>query len=108
MGIQDATTLLDNEKVKIADKNTNDTLTKLEIELSKQHNKTFILNSFLLLRDSSALGKNKPIDWVNDNMITKNIFRLNWHNEDEKGNKVSSSDLPDGKTYFDLIQSQLS
>ncbi len=108
MGIKDDTTLLDNEKVKIADKTNNDTLVRLEKELSATHKKTFVLNSFLLLRDSSNLGKNKPIDWVKENMIAKNIFRLNWHNEDEKGNKVSSSDLPEGKTYFDLMQSQLS
>ncbi|WP_282136029.1 DEAD/DEAH box helicase family protein [Seonamhaeicola maritimus] len=107
MGIQDSTTLLDNEKVKIADKTTNDTLTKLEVELSKQHNKTFILNSFLLLRDSSDLGKGKNKDWVKENMMAKNIFRLNWHNEDEKGNRISNNELPDSKTYLDLITSTI-
>lgn len=103
MGIQDATTLLDNEKVKIADKTTNDTLVRLENELSKTHNKTFVLNSFLLLRDSSELGNHKPLVWKKENLIAKNIFRLNWHNEDEKGNKVPVIDLPDGKNYLDLI-----
>ena len=73
MGMQDATTLLDNEKVKIADKTTNDTLIRLEKELSTTHNKTFILNSFLLLRDSSILGFNKPNDWIKENLIDKNI-----------------------------------
>jgi len=96
-GIQDATTLLDNEKVKIADKTANDTLVRLEKELSITHNKIFILNSFLLLRDSSEL------DWKKVNLIDKNIFRLNWHKEDEKGNIVSANDLPDGKSYLDLI-----
>lgn len=103
MGIQDATTLLDNEKVKIADKTSNDTLVRLEKELSTTHNKTFVLNSFLLLRDSSILGFNKPNDWIKENLIDKNIFRLNWHETDEKENKVSQNDLPDSKTYLDLL-----
>ena len=103
MGIQDATTLLDNEKVKIADKVNNDTLVRLQNELSNTHKKTFILNSFLLLRDSSELGNRQSIDWKKENLIDKNIFRLNWHNEDEKGNKVSVIDLPNGKNYLDLI-----
>ena len=106
MGIPDAKTLLDNEKVKIGDKSTNDTLVRLEKELSKNHNKTFILNSFLLLRDSSMLGelgKSASLDWQKENMISKNIFRLNWHNKDEKGSKVESIKLPEGKSYLELI-----
>lgn len=106
MGIQDTTTLLDNEKVKIADKTNNYTLVRLEKELSKTHKKTFILNSFLLLRDSSEMGKigvSTKIEWLKKNMIDKNIFRLNWHHEDEKGNRVTINNLPDGKNYLDLI-----
>ena len=103
MGIQDATTLLDNEKVKIADKDNNDTLVKLEKELSKTHNKTFVLNSFLLLRDSSQLGNHKPLDWVKEKMIDKNIFRLNWADKDEKESLVDESKLPEGKNYLDLL-----
>lgn len=103
MGMQDATTLLDNEKVKIADKTTNDTLIRLEKELSTTHNKTFILNSFLLLRDSSILGFNKPNDWIKENLIDKNIFRLNWHETDERGAVVSTDNLPYKKSYLDLI-----
>ncbi|WP_033959057.1 DEAD/DEAH box helicase family protein [Psychroserpens jangbogonensis] len=103
MGMQDATTLLDNEKVKIADKANNDTLVRLEKELSKNHSKTFILNSFLLLRDSSELGNHKPKSWINENLIAKNIFRLNWHATDEKENKVAIDTLPNEKSYLDLI-----
>ena len=103
MGLQDATTLFDNEKVKIADKKSNDTLVRLEKELSKTYNKTFVLNSFLLLRDSSILGFNKPNDWIKENLIDKNIFRLNWHETDEKENKVAVTKLPDNKGYLDLI-----
>lgn len=108
MGMQDATTLLDNEKVKIADKTTNDTLIRLEKELSTTHNKTFILNSFLLLRDSSILGFNKPNDWIKENLIDKNIFRLNWHETDERGAVVSTDNLPNKKSYLDLIIEKIS
>jgi hypothetical protein len=103
MGLQDATTLLDNEKVKIADKLNNDTLVRLEKELSETHNKTFILNSFLLLRDSSVLGFNKPTNWIKENLIDKNIFRLNWHETDEKENIVNVDKLPESKNYLELI-----
>ncbi len=106
MGIQDAKTLNDNEKVKIADKTKNDTLTKLELELTKIHKKTFILNSFLLLRDSSEMGKigaSAKLGWQQENMIDKNIFRLNWHDVDERGADVTLDKLPNGKSYLDLI-----
>jgi hypothetical protein len=103
MGLQDATTLLDNEKVKIADKENNDTLVILEKKLSATHNKTFVLNSFLLLRDSSVLGFNKPQDWVKENMTDKNIFRLNWHEKDEKGNIINLDTIPDGLNYLELM-----
>lgn len=103
MGIQDATTLLVNEKVKIADKANNETLVRLENELSTTHNKTFVLNSFILLRDSSMVGFNKPNNWIKENLIDKNIFRLNWHETDEKENKIAIDKLPDNKSYLDLL-----
>lgn len=108
MGMQDATTLLDNEKVKIADKTTNDTLIRLEKELSTTHNKTFVLNSFLLLRDSSVLGFNNPPNWIIENLIDKNIFRLNWHETNERGAVVSTDNLPNKKSYLDLIIEKIS
>jgi len=103
MGLQDARTLLDNEKVKIADKENNDTLVRLEEELSKKHNKTFVLNSFILLRDSSVLGFNKPNDWIKENLIDKKIFRLNWHKTNERLETVTRDKLPEGKNYLELI-----
>ena len=103
MGMQDTTTLSDNEKVKIADKRYNDTLVQLEKELSATHKKKFILNSFLLLRDSSMLGFNKSEDWIKENLIDKNIFRLNWHDTDEKDNIVNVEKLPESKNYMELI-----
>lgn len=69
-------TLKDSEKVRIADKENNPTLTSIEKELKRVHKKEFELNSFLLLRDSSDLGKRKFADWKKENMIDKNILRL--------------------------------
>lgn len=106
MGIQDAKTLNTNEKVKIAIKNDNETLVKLEKELSKTHKKEFILNSFLLLRDSSDMGNigySSRIEWQQENMIDNNIFRLNWHETDENGNRISNDRLPFGKSYLELM-----
>ena len=71
--------------------------------MSETHNKTFILNSFLLLRDSSVLGFNKPTNWIKENLIDKNIFRLNWHETDEKENIVNVDKLPESKNYLELI-----
>ena len=109
MGIQDAQTLGDNEKVKIGNKKENDTLVKLENELSKIHHKTFILNSFLLLRDSSKMGAegvSARIEWQEENMIAKNVFRLNWHKNDEDGYQRGHEKLPYGKTYLDLMMAK--
>ena len=45
----------------------------------------FCLNSFLLLRDSSKLGKDQSPEWVEKNMLTYNILRLDWHEKTEDG-----------------------
>jgi hypothetical protein len=106
MGIQDAKTLDTNEKVKIANKVENDTLVKLENELATTHHKEFFINSFLLLRDSSDMGKigySSNIQWQQENMINKNILRLNWYEVDENGDKVSNDKLPYGKSYLELM-----
>ena len=49
------------------------------------------------------LGFNKPDDWIKENLIDKNIFRLNWHKTDENGNLVNVKKLPEGKNYLELI-----
>jgi hypothetical protein len=106
MGMQDFNTLDYNEKVRIANKQDNDTLLKIEEQLSTIHKKKFVLNSFLLLRDSSDMGttgNNAKYDWQKENMIDKNIYRLNWHTKDEKENFVDKSKLPNGNSYIDLM-----
>lgn len=106
MGMQDFKTLNENEKVKIANKADNETLGKLEKELCATHKKTVILNSFLLLRDSSevgTIGASSNLEWQKVNMIDKHILRLNWHSNDEKENSVSVNNLPEGKSYLELM-----
>jgi hypothetical protein len=103
MGIKDFNTEQHKEKITIADKSTNPTLTNIEKELKRIHKKDFVLNSFILLRDSSELGKIAKADWKKTNMIEKNIFRLDWHKHDEKDNHADQSKLVDNKTYLDWI-----
>ena len=103
MGTKDLTTEQYKENITIADKTTNVTLTNIEKELKRIHKKDFSLNSFILLRDSSELGKLARPDWKKENMIVKNILRLDWHKLDEKGNNADQTKLVDNKTYLDWI-----
>ncbi|WP_373550427.1 hypothetical protein [Haliscomenobacter sp.] len=103
MGTKDFATEQYKEKVTIADKATNPTLNNIEKELKRIHKKDFLLNSFILLRDSSELGKLAKADWKKDNMIAKNILRLDWHKQDEKENNADLTKLVDNKTYLDWI-----
>ena len=103
MGTKDFATEQYKEKVTIADKATNPTLPNIEKELKRIHKKEFSLNSFILLRDSSELGKISKADWKKDNMIAKNILRLDWHKLDEKENNADQDKLVDSKTYLDWI-----
>lgn len=103
MGTKDFATEQYKEKVTIADKATNPTFPNIEKELKRIHKKDFSLNSFILLRDSSELGKLAKADWKKDNMIVKNILRLDWHNYDEKENNSDQTKLVENKTYLDWI-----
>jgi len=103
MGTKDFATEQYKEKVSIADKSTNTTLLNIEKELKRIHKKDFVLNSFILLRDSSELGKHSNSDWKKGNMIDKNILRLDWHKQDEKENNADQTKLVDNKTYLDWI-----
>jgi hypothetical protein len=103
MGTKDFKTDQYKEKITIADKTTNPTLPNIEIELKRIHKKEFVLNSFILLRDSSELGKDAKSDWKKKNMIAKNIFRLDWHEINEKEDNADQTKLVDGKSYLDWI-----
>lgn len=105
MGINDLATGQLKEKVNIADKRSNLTLPNIERQLKQVYQKEFILNSFILLRDSSELGKKQTAQSkrIVDDMISKNILRLDWDAEDEKQNKADIRKLVDGKSYLDLM-----
>ena len=87
-------------KVKLARKSEDETLVTLEKQLEAKEGRKFCLNSFLLLRDSSELGKDEPIKWVKENMLAYNVFRLDWHEKTEDG---STSQFRDRKPYLDLM-----
>jgi len=103
MGTKDFATEQYKEKVAFADKSTNLTLPNIEKELMRIHDKEFALNSFILLRDSSELGKNQTSQWKMDNMIAKNILRLDWHCRDERGSDAGYTKLVENKNYLDWI-----
>lgn len=101
-----------NEKAKIGLKNAeNDTLIKLEQELSGQFEKEFSVHSFILLRDSSTIGKDllpqsnpAHLRRINDEFIPNNILRLDWHEYQEDDARESKSlKLIEGKSYLDII-----
>ena len=88
-------------KVKLAQKSEDKTLVALEKRLEAEQSRKFCLNSFLLLRDSSELGKDEPIKWVEENMLAYNILRLDWHQKTEGGS--TSQLFKDQKSYLDLM-----
>ena len=90
-----------NPKVKLARKSEDETLVTLEKRLETEQDRKFCLNSFLLLRDSSELGKNEPIEWVEENMLAYNILRLDWHEKTEDGS--TSQLFRNRKSYLDLM-----
>ena len=101
-GIIDDRTLdyQNHPKVKLARKSEDKTLVTLEKCLAVEQDRTFCLHSFLLLRDSSKLGEDQTDEWVEENMLAYNIFRLNWHEKTEDG---STSPFRDRKSYLDLM-----
>ena len=88
-------------KVKLAQKSEDQTLFTLEKQLAAKEGRTFCLNSFLLLRDSSELGKEQSDEWVEENMLAYNILRLNWHEKTEDGS--TSRLFRSEKSYLDLM-----
>ena len=88
-------------KVKLARKSHDETLAALEAQLATEQDREVCLNSFLLLRDSSELGKDQPDDWIEQNMVAHHIFRLDWHKETEDGS--TGRLFQDQKSYLDLM-----
>ncbi len=81
-----------NDKAKIWNKNKDETLKKIEINLSKKLDKKIIINSFILLKPWSDLWKTNN-DSIQEKMIGNNVFKIDWYWE----NKL------DWKSYLDLM-----
>ena len=88
-------------KVKLARKSEDETLVALEKQLEAEQGRKFCLNSFILLRDSSELGKEQSDEWIEENMTAYNIQRLNWHEKTE--NDSMGKLFKDEKSYLDLM-----
>lgn len=103
-GITDWSNLEMNEKVRIA---TGTHLPELARKLSARHGKPFKVDSFILLRDSSPMGKLKTQSPAPDDlkrieqMKDKHVLRLDWHDRNEAGDKQSP--FWQGKTYLDVM-----
>ena len=102
-GIIDEATLshVNHPKVKLARKSEDETLVNLEKKLESKQGRSFCLNSFLLLRDSSKLGTGKSLEWIQDSMLAYNILRLDWHEKKEDGSK--SQLFNEEESYLDLM-----
>jgi hypothetical protein len=107
-GITDWSNLELNEKVRIA---TGTHLPELARKLSAKHGKPFKVDSFIMLRDSSPMGKLKAQTPTPDElkmveqMKAKHVLRLDWHVRNEAGDKQST--YWDGKTYLDVMFGKL-
>ncbi|UFS69465.1 DEAD/DEAH box helicase family protein [Geomonas sp. RF6] len=107
-GITDWSKLEENEKVRIS---TGNHLPELARRLSQQYGKQFKVDSFILLRDSSPMGKLKALTPTADElkmveqMKAKHVLRLDWHARNEAGDNQSA--YWDGKTYLDFMFEQL-
>ena len=88
-------------KVKLAQKHEDQTLVTLEKQLEIEQDQKFQLNSFLLLRDSSELGDAETVEWIQENMLSYNVLRLDWHDKKEDGS--TSRLFNDEKSYLDLM-----
>ncbi len=93
-----------NDKVRVA---TSGQLAELAREMSKRTGRVWNIRSFILLRDTSPLGRFKgsaPNDWdmnLAEAMIEMGVLRLDWHEKNEQGQ--TSVRLRDGSSYLSRI-----
>jgi superfamily II DNA or RNA helicase len=97
-----------NDKVRVA---TGVQLPELAQELTHRTKRQWAVHSFILLRDSSPLGKWRGASATNqemvlaERMIHQNVLRLDWHFKNELGQ--ASSPLRNGDTYLSRIFERL-
>ena len=88
-------------KVKLAQKSEDQTLVTLEKRLAAEQGRKFCMNSFLLLRNSSELGRGETVAFIENDMLPYNILRLDWHKKTEDGS--TSRLFESEKSYLDLM-----
>jgi hypothetical protein len=104
-GMVEASKLGANAKANLALKNEEyPALSRLEDQLAEAHEEDLTLHSFLLLRDSSDMGVAESDEWIQEHMLPRNIFRLDWHERDEAGDP---SQKWQGSSYLDLMFSEM-
>lgn len=94
-----------NEKVRLAEREEGGTLRMLDAELSRAWDRPVEVHSFMVLRDSSKMGKrpNQSAEWARENLLPRNVLRLDWHPTNEDGHTSERADLWGGRTYLDLM-----
>ncbi len=97
-----------NDKVRVANSGH---LSELARELERRTDQKWKIHSFILLRDSSPLGKfngaapTDPEMELAESMIEKGVLRLDWHKRNELGQR--SVPLRDGLSYLSRIFEKL-
>ena len=97
-----------NDKVRIA---SSGQLRELANRLSMETRRDWAIHSFILLRDSSPLGKFAGLVATTneiklaEKMINRKVLRLDWHQENEAGQR--SSLLPNDESYLTRIFSMI-
>ncbi len=97
-----------NDKVRVA---TGGQLAELARQLRKRTGRQWDIQSYILLRDTSKLGKwkgaaaaDKEMELA-EAMIQKGVLRLDWHQKNEQGQ--DSVPLRDGRSYLSRIFERL-
>ena len=97
-----------NEKVRLGQREEGGTLRMLDEALTKAWERPVEVHSFVLLRDTSKMGKgpNQGAAWAREHMLPYNLLRLDWHGKDEEGHTSVRHGMWDGLTYLDFLFAQ--
>lgn len=110
-GMIDPSTLDFNAKVRLGEA-ASPALRDLARRLSGVHQSRVQVHSFMLLRDSSQLGREQShrgdLDWLRRNLVNRNLLRLDWHRHREDGSPSDFFALFNGLSYLDIMLQRLS
>ena len=110
-GMIDPGTLDFNAKVRLGEA-ASPTLRDLARRLSDLNPSRVQVHSFMLLRDSSQLGREQShhgdVNWLRRNLVDRNLLRLDWHRHREDGSPSDFFAVFGGLSYLDLMLQRLS